>query len=64
MIKVPEEIEKELKRLGVPWSVENGKKHIVLRVRGKMVTVLPRSGGRKTGYVARNVMASIRRAAR
>lgn len=63
--RVPDEILRELKLLGVEdWTVEPGRKHTLLRIGGQRVTVLPRGGGRQTGYVMRNVIASIRRVAR
>ncbi len=52
---------------GVPWSVEPGKRHEKLLVRGRVVGVVPRaSSGRmnRGGRAADNLLAAVRRAIR
>lgn len=51
---------------GLPWQVERGSRHLKLWVADRMVGILPKDGGRRTGSpnAMRNIAAQIRRAAR
>lgn len=44
---VPSVIEDALVATGLPWSLEPGKKHIHIRLAGRLVGILPK--GRKKG---------------
>lgn len=62
--RLPDLVQFELDNLDVDYVVEQRKKHVVIRIAGRMVPILPRGNGRGTGYAERNAAANIRRFAR
>ncbi len=59
-------IENDLKSTGLPWEIATGKKHLKVRLDGRMVGILPKCGKDREGdpRALKNVRAQIRRAAR
>lgn len=54
---------KELQEQGLPWTIDQGSRHLKLRVCGKFVGILPLGNGSQKGRATRNVVSQIRRAA-
>lgn len=62
---IPKTIKRELEATGHPWSVDKGKRHLKVRLCGRMVGILPGDGkGHSADRAAKNIVAQIRRAAR
>lgn len=57
-------IEDDLAATGLPYSLEQGGRHLKIKLAGRLVGVMPRDGGHDNDRAAKNVRASIRRAAR
>lgn len=66
MRQVSDEIEELLKGSGLPWSIEDGSKHLRVIVAGKFAAILPRArkGKRHEGRCHKNAIAQIRRVIR
>lgn len=59
--RIPDLVQFELDSLEVDYDLEYRRKHIVVKISGERVTILPRGSGRGTGYAERNAAANIRR---
>ncbi len=57
-------IERELRGCPLPWSLEARKRHLLLRIGGRAVTILSTSRHAERGHAAKNVRAVIRRTIR
>lgn len=58
-------IEQELNATGLPWSLQNGRKHQQIRLSGKLIGILPH--GKESSANPRstlNLRAQIRRASK
>lgn len=60
---VPKPIRDELEATGLPWAAEMGKKHVKVRLNGRIVLVTSKSGATSPRDI-QNGIATIRRAAR
>lgn len=59
------ELRPHLDATGLPWRVEQGKKHIKLLIDGRLATVISRSThGPDSGRIVQNTLSTIQRAAR
>lgn len=65
-MRIHPEIENALKSTGLPWSVEEGSRHLKLRVNGRFVGICPKGKPKEKlhGHATKNVVAQIKRAAR
>lgn len=65
-MKLPREIESALEASGLPWELAHGKKHIQVRLAGRFVGILPKTGKFSDGdrRPTLNIAAQIKRAAR
>ncbi len=64
-MKLPFELREALDKTGLPWGIEDGKKHNKVKICGKLVAVFPR--GKERGSDRRsllNTIAQVRTAAR
>lgn len=60
---LPKKVRAELDATGLPWDIQAGKKHLHIRVDGRLVAIWPRRPNcRSKGE--QNVIAQIRRAPR
>ena len=65
MKRVMEVLRPELEASGLPWSIDNGGKHLKLRLGGRLIGVLPKgSSHTQDPRATKNLVAQIRRAAR
>ena len=63
-MKLSTAIRETLERSGLPWSLENGGRHIKIRVGGRLVGVYPKGKTPDNRRGEANVLAQIRRACR
>lgn len=63
-MRLPEKIEAALNNTGKKWTAENGKRHIKLKLDGKMVGILPKSMRLPEARSLKNTISQINRAAR
>lgn len=63
--RVSKRLRSALDQTGLPWNLEQGAKHIKVRLAGRFVGILPYNGGSQADQRAdQNVVAQVRRAAR
>lgn len=63
-MKLPAELREALAKTGLPWEIENGKKHNKIKLAGKLVGVYPHgkaNGDHKRSLL--NTITQVRRAA-
>lgn len=53
-----------LDETGLPWEIEEGKRHRLIRLNGKQVGIFPQGAGSDKGRATKNLISNIRRAAR
>lgn len=63
MRRLPKELRKALDAVGVPWALEQGSRHLHLRLNGRLIGILPTTGGHDNGRALKNVVAQVRRTA-
>ena len=63
-MKIDPKTRQALEETGLPWELENGKKHTKIRLAGQFVGILPQNGRIAEGVANRNVVAQIKRAAK
>lgn len=62
-MKLPDIVQRELDTIPGRWSAEMGRRHIHIRVDGRLVGILRRGSDNEAGRAALNTRAQIRRAA-
>lgn len=60
---LPKKVSDELNATGLPWTIRPGKKHLHIRVDGRLVAIWPRRPKDRPRGV-HNIIAQIRRAER
>lgn len=64
-LRIPTRIHSALIETGLPWTIENGKKHQKIYLQGILVGVLSHGSHYDDGWVAiKNIVSQIRRAAK
>jgi hypothetical protein len=63
-MKIDPKTRRVLEETGLPWELENGKKHTKIWLAGQFVGILPQNGRIVEGAAHKNVVAQIRRAAK
>ncbi len=64
-MKLPDALREALTKTGLPWEVENGKKHNKVKLAGKLVCVYPHGKPRDVNRRALlNTITQVRNAAR
>jgi len=64
-VKLPPAIEQALNATGKPWEIAQGKRHLKIKLEGRMVGILPLSGFQTTDMrCVKNTISQIKRAAR
>lgn len=59
---IPKEVQQALDETGLPYTIEEGTRHLKIKVAGHLVGVLPHKIRNQGGRGQRNVIAQIRRA--
>lgn len=57
-------IKKALEETGLPWDISPGRRHLHVRLAGKLVGIMPRGSGNESGRAVLNLRSQIRRAAK
>ncbi len=62
--KINAEVKCELDKTGLPYEIEQGKRHLKIKVAGRLVGILPRDGKTSGGdqRSMKNLVSQIRRA--
>jgi len=55
------DIKRYLDEIGLPWEIEDGKRHRVVKISGEVVARLSRGGGSRKKYKTKMVLDDIRR---
>lgn len=64
-MRLPVELQEALERTGLPWGVEEGTKHIKVKLAGRLVGIFPRGKKQETKRRSLlNTIAQVRNAAR
>lgn len=65
-MRLNKDIEEELNSTGLPWDLETGGSHVKIRLKGRLVGILPKHGRiqQANSVPLKNTIAQIRRAAR
>ena len=61
-MRLPKVIRQALDETGMPWDVERGKKHLKIKVAGKLAGILPGGKLNEKDRALKNVAAQIKRA--
>lgn len=63
MKRVPRELVAEIEASGVPWHIEQGKRHLKIFVGNRLCGILPRAGSNERDQrTSLNIRAQVRRA--
>lgn len=64
-MRIPPAIESALEATGKPWEITTGKRHLKIKLEGRMVGILPLAGFQTTDMrCIKNTVSQIRKAAR
>lgn len=65
-MRLNKDIEAELNATGLPWDLETGGSHVKIRLKGRLVGILPKGGRiqQSDSRPLKNTLTQIRRAAR
>lgn len=61
IMRIDRDLEQLLRESGVHYELERGKRHIKLRVEGRMIQTLPARPGRGSNDGCHNSLAAVRR---
>ena len=64
MCRLPDKVRIALDETGLPWAIENGTRHQKIKLKGRLVGILPHgSGSSANPRTIKNSVAQIKRAA-